>query len=411
MPKVCRLPVLQGRLNIFRALIAVLASFVCISLAGASSNVVAWGAGKFVANPSDFNDYGQSIIPASLTNAAEIAGGWRFSLALRNNGILLGWGDDSLLQTTFSGGSNFVAIACGRQHSLALNAKGRVWGAGDDYYGQIDIPTNLANVVAVSCGFYHNLVLKSDGTVAAWGTSTNSSRFGQDYVSFGQALVPAGLSNVVAVAAGAYHNLVLKSDGTLLAWGDNDFGQTNIPVGLTNVVAIAAGGGHNLALTANGLVTAWGENIYNQATVPAGLSNVVAIACGGWHSLALKNDGTVVAWGAVATNASIACGQATVPTGLTNVVQIAGGTVHSLALIGMAPPSITSVLSTPIVESNQFSVKLNSTRNGRVYQLQFKSSLSENTWQSLPLMAGTGGSLTLTDPNRRVARFYRAVVW
>jgi alpha-tubulin suppressor-like RCC1 family protein len=197
----------------------------------------------------------------------------------------------------------------------------------------------------------------------------------------------------------------------LQAWGLNDSGQTDIPSGLSNVVAIAAGAGHNLALTRAGVMSAWGDNTCGQATVPSGLSNVVAIACGGWHSLALKRDGTVVAWGAVSTNKLIACGQATVPSGLTNVVQLAGGAVNSLALVGSAPPVTQAVLSSPMRGTNGFNVKLASTRNGRVYQLEFKNSLTDAAWQSLPLQAGTGGSLSFLDPTNSTQRYYRVLQW
>jgi hypothetical protein len=180
---------------------------------------------------------------------------------------------------------------------------------------------------------------------------------------------------------------------------------------LSNVVAIAAGAGHNLVLNGNGTVSAWGQNLYGQATVPPGLSNVVAIACGGWHSLALKRDGTVVGWGAVSTNKLIACGQAKVPAGLTNVVQVAGGAVHSLALVGSAPPVTQAVLSAPARGTNGFSVKLAATRNGRVYQLEFKNSLTDAAWQPFPLQAGTGGSLVFLDPTNTTQRYYRVVQW
>ena len=398
----------QTLIRVF-ALLALVAG--SISTVWGGSRVVAWGAGTFVSNPADYNDYGQSIVPTDLTNAVQVAGSWRVSLALLPNGTVSGWGVDYFGQTNLLVTSNYVAIACGRQHSLALESNGLVQAAGDDTYGQIDIPTNLTRVAAVAGGFYHSLVLQANRTVAAWGTSTNSSLYGSDNVSYGQAVVPPGLSNVVAIAAGGFHNLVLKSDGSLLAWGLNDSGQTNIPSGLSNVVAIAAGAGHNLVLNGNGTVSAWGQNLYGQATVPPGLSNVVAIACGGWHSLALKRDGTVVGWGAVSTNKLIACGQAKVPAGLTNVVQVAGGAVHSLALVGSAPPVTQAVLSAPARGTNGFSVKLAATRNGRVYQLEFKNSLTDAAWQPFPLQAGTGGSLVFLDPTNTTQRYYRVVQW
>lgn len=50
------------------------------SPARAGTRVVAWGAGTNV-NTSDNNDWGQSIVPASLTNAVLVSGGWRHSVA------------------------------------------------------------------------------------------------------------------------------------------------------------------------------------------------------------------------------------------------------------------------------------------------------------------------------------------
>src|SRR3954454_13581515 len=88
------------------------------------SNVVAWGAGTNVASPADFNNYGQSIVPANVTNAVSVAGGWRHSLALLQNGKVTGWGDDTLGQIDSPTGSNYIAISCGRLHSLALSSNG-----------------------------------------------------------------------------------------------------------------------------------------------------------------------------------------------------------------------------------------------------------------------------------------------
>ncbi len=375
-------------------LILPLAGSVVTARAGTS--VVAWGAGKTI-NPDSTNDFGQSIVPANLTNAVQVAAGWRHSMAVKADGTLLGWGYDGFGQTNFPAGSNYLCVACGEYNSLALKSDSTVVVADDyDFYGEADVPANLSNVVAVACGFYHCLALKSDGTVAAWG--------GQYPVDYGQGTVPYGLSNVVAIAAGGYHNLVLKSDGTLFAWGDNESGETNIPAGLSNVVAIAAGGFHNLALRTNGIVTAWGEDGSGQTNVPSGLSNVVAIAAKYDHNLALKTNGTVVAWG---LNTE---GDTNVPSNLSNIVQIATGDFNCLALVRTNPPMTLTVVVRSSLGTNGFNVTV-PTQNGRVYQLQYKNSLMNNTWQFLPLAAGTGGWLQLTDPAAATQRFYRVMQW
>src|SRR6185437_4412648 len=190
----------------------------------AQNQVVAWGAGKTI-KPSDNNDFGQSIVPSSLTNAVMVAGGWRHSLALNANGTLKGWGDDSLGQADFfpTNASDYISIACGYLHSVALDSNGVVNTAGDDLYAQLEVPDGLSNVVAVSCGYYHTLALKSDGTVASWGASADTFPVGE-LPNFGQTIIPANATSIVAVAAGGYHSLALRSDGTVVAWGDNQSG-------------------------------------------------------------------------------------------------------------------------------------------------------------------------------------------
>jgi len=184
-----------------------------------------------------------------------------------------------------------------------------------------------------------------------------------------------------------------------------DFGQNLVPAGLSNVVAIAAGGYYSLALNANGTLTAWGDNSSGQTNIPAGLSNVVAIAAGGYHALALKANGTVVAWG------SNAYGQTNVPPGLSNVVQIAAGLEDSLVLVGSAPPMQNVPLKVNGWGTNGFTVSLQ-TRNGRVYRLEYKNSLTSQTWSALPLQAGSGGTLPLNDPSpSALQRFYRVTQW
>jgi alpha-tubulin suppressor-like RCC1 family protein len=137
---------------------------------------------------------------------------------------------------------DFKAIAAGKAHSLALKNDGIVIAWGDNSYGQSTIPSDLNGVTAIAAGFSHSLALKEDGTVIAWGDNSD-----------GQSTVLSDLSDVTAIAVGGNHSLALKSDGTVIAWG----AIKDVPLNLTGVIKIAAGDGRNLAIRANGTVCEW----------------------------------------------------------------------------------------------------------------------------------------------------------
>jgi alpha-tubulin suppressor-like RCC1 family protein len=267
--------------------------------------IVAWGD----------NSFGQSTVPSGLNGVIAIAAGSTHSLALKNDGSVVAWGllpnaEGILVNATVPVGlSNVIAIGTRGSHNLALKSDGTIVAWGDN---ESTTPSGLSNVITIAVGGLHNLALKSDGTVVGWGINNWT--------------VPTGLSDVVAIAAGDYHNLAVRNDGTVVAWGSNSYGERTVPTGLSGVTAIAAGYGRSIALKNDGTVIAWGRNDHGQSTVPTGLSNVIGIAASSEHSLALKSDGTIIAWGTGEN------GQGAMPTGLNIVVAISAGTLHSLAL-------------------------------------------------------------------------------
>jgi len=131
-------------------------------------------------------------------------------------------GYDFLHQTDIPAGLSGVrAIAAGYDFSLALKSDGTVVGWGDDGDGQ----TNVRSACRVSSR-------SQPGTT----TVSPSSRTARS--SAGRELQPhngrpAGLSGVKAIAAGEEFDLALKSDGTVVAWGWDTYSQTDIPAGLS----------------------------------------------------------------------------------------------------------------------------------------------------------------------------------
>jgi hypothetical protein len=242
------------------------------------SSIVGWGD----------NEYGECNIPSPNSDFIAIAAGGYHSLALRSDGSIVGWGNNDYGQATPPAGNDFIAIAAGdnwnRGHSLALKSDGSIVGWGDNWGGQATPPTGN-NYIAISAGAAHSLALRSDGTIVGWG-----------WIAYGETAPPAD-NNFIAISAGYEHSLGLKQDGSIIAWRFNNYGQCSIPSPNSGFIAIAAGGYHSLGLKQDGSIVAWGDNEYGECNIPSPNSDFIAIAAGFYHSLGLKADGSIVVWG------------------------------------------------------------------------------------------------------------------
>jgi alpha-tubulin suppressor-like RCC1 family protein len=328
-------------------------------------------------------------VPIGTSNVLAIAAGNYWGLVLKSDGTISAWGWSTYGQTNLpQAATNVLSVDAGEQHGLMLKGDGTVeaW-AGDSFYGETNVPAGLSNVVCVRGGSTESLALRADGTAVGWGYGTATN-------------VPADFTNAVAVDAGGYFGLGLKADGTVVTWGGPP-----VPTNLASVVAISAGGGFSVALLSNGTVSAWGQNTYGEISVPPGLSNVVAISCGGFHTLALRADGTVVSWGLPLSVTNL-------PARLTNVIAVAAGEFDSLALVGNGPPVLRASVSDVSFSGNGFRLKAPS-QSGKVYQLQYKNSAEDASWTSLPLVAGSGKTITLADgtAGNSPHRIYRVLRW
>lgn len=301
-------------------------------------------------NPSSIT--ANSFIVTRPVKVTAIASGSGHSLALREDGTVVGWGlAPSSTQRVIPETHGVVAMAAGQSVDVFLHADGTVTGWGEKWVGA---PVGLTEVVGIASGGGWILALKRDGSVVSWGGGYESLplrlRDVRAIAAGGSALAivgskrkvvqwngnivmtPPELTGVTAIAAGIWHNLAVK-DGRVIAWYDNQegnlYGQCNVPAELIDAVTVAAGRYHSLALRKDGTVIGWGDNRSGQVTVPEGLINVVAIAAGDNYSLALTRDGEIVGWG------SNGVGQLSPPaTGLYGVVEISRGSAYqALALM------------------------------------------------------------------------------
>jgi len=254
----------------------------------------------------------------NLTNVSMIASGNNFNLALIGSGTnaseVYGWGKNDLYQlglldttsraeaapvkadtsgTIFTGA---IAIAAGQNHSMALKSDGTVWVWGDNSYAQFlstggnpkqhpGQKSGLSSIVSIASGNNHCMAIDSSGKLYTWGANASGQLGnGTTATKSDGPYTPTGMtSGVMMAAGGALHTLALKSDGTVWAWGDNSSGQLgdgttanrtapvqvklNSTTYLTNIVAVECGASFSMALGADGTIYTWGSNsAYQLAT-------------------------------------------------------------------------------------------------------------------------------------------------
>ena len=236
-----------------------------------------------------------------------------------------------LLATTFQSTAQcWQNISAGTLHTLAVKNDGSLWAWGDNTYGQLgdgtvigkNIPVQIGtanNWSKVDAGYYHSIAIKTDGTLWAWG-SNGSGQLGDGTDVDKNEPVPIGTAtNWSQISAAFDFTIAIKNDGTLWAWGSNFYGQLgdgttidkNVPTqsgAATNWAKIAAGFRHSIATKTDGTIWAWGINPSGQLgdgtniakTSPTQIGPATdwnQISTGVEHSLAIKNNGTIWAWG------------------------------------------------------------------------------------------------------------------
>ena len=333
----------------------------------AISNGAVWSWGLNVEDELGNGTSGSQVaIPVKangLSNILAVAAGCYHSLALKSDGTVWAWGlgySGQLGNGNSGGGTPYcapnpvqvgnlriglltgvTAISAGWDSGYAVKTNGTVWAWGDNTYGELGDGTKtlrsspvqvaISDVIAVSGGNSHALALKSDGTVWAWGNNA-CGRLGNGTTN--NSLIPVqandaanDLTNIVAISAGGSGSYALGSDGKVWSWGDNSSGQlgnngtanSSTPVDITSffngypIMGISAGQNYCLAVSPRGLLYAWGKNScgqlgncsFTQENYPVEFrfsDNSVAVqlaqgSAAGVQGLSLQGDSTLRSWG------------------------------------------------------------------------------------------------------------------
>ena len=295
------------------------------------------------------------------------------------------------------GTSSWTSISVGNSFSLAIRTDGTLWGWGDNSYGQLgqndiinrSIITQISSSSwkQITTSDYTTVAIRSDGTLWAWGQNSTYGQLGTNDIINRSSPTQISTSSWTFVSTNNPGSIAIRSDNTLWSWGYNGNGQlgdnttTNrsspvqisVPSGsLTTVIgSIAMGNGATVVMN-GGLPYVIGTNTAGALGlgtnyVPAGTSSPVQlntmnmftnapytmftsptqIMSGSWnqiaaglsHTLAIRSsDASLWAWG---YNAAYQVGDLTnysrsspVQISTSSWSSVSGGGSHSVALTG-----------------------------------------------------------------------------
>jgi alpha-tubulin suppressor-like RCC1 family protein len=231
----------------------------------------------------------------SLTNVVTIAGGVMFACAVKTDGTVWCWGNNTAgalgpnvalggsvttpVQIPIPAGKPVSEIAAGMSHVCAVSAMGGLYCWGSNQSGQLGIGTTVStatpvlvrtSIGAVAAGSSHTCVLDSYGSVMCAGQN-DQGQLGNGTQVNSSTLVSAWTTGAVEIAAGAAHTCLIAMDRTVWCFGLNASGSLGdgtfinrlSPVmvpGLFGVSQIALGANHTCALYQGGTVNCWGAN-------------------------------------------------------------------------------------------------------------------------------------------------------
>jgi alpha-tubulin suppressor-like RCC1 family protein len=264
------------------------------------------------AAPSASVFYSSPIQVGSLTNWKQIAVGYYHTAAIKTDGTLWTWGNNTNAQLgdgtivpksspiQVGSSTNWKQVAAGSAHTAAIKTDGTLWTWGYNNHGQIGNGATISTTVfmstpvqvgslstwkQVSCGITYTIAIQTNGTLWACGYNDYGQIGNGQAVSttvfYSTPIQVGSLTNWKQISAGYSFVAAIKTDGTLWTWGQNnqfnitfygnlglgDTAHRSSPVqvgSLTNWKYVSAGANCTAAIKTDGTLWTFGANDYGQ---------------------------------------------------------------------------------------------------------------------------------------------------
>ncbi len=260
----------------------------------------AWGSGEYgQLGLGDLLSKSSPVQVGSLTDWDKITGGQDHAAAIKTDGTLWTWGRnrygelgiggevafDKKISSPVQVGSltNWSGVYGGEYYTVAMKTDGTLWSWGNNSVGQLGLGTNnnsisspvqvgsLTNWTKVSTGYFHTVSVRTDGTLWTWGANAFGTLGLGDTVYRSSPVQVGSLTNWSKVICGNFNTIGIKTDGTLWTWGLNWDGELGLgdqvvrssPVqvgALTDWDKAASGSSSTAAIKTDGTLWTWGNN-------------------------------------------------------------------------------------------------------------------------------------------------------
>ena len=196
------------------------------------------------------------IYGKDLDEVVSISTGSNYSIALKNNGTVVGWGRNDHGQCL---GTNDKTNTTNQTRGTPITTSLGYGNTPPLYVTYKGIMITGAN--AVSAGNKHACASVNGGSeIKCWGNKTSLPN---DYC-----VQPPEISElitnypVISIACGKEHTCALLTTGFVACWGFNDYGQLDIPNDYNNNIDyLTCRNNTCFAVQTNGTVISWGEDI------------------------------------------------------------------------------------------------------------------------------------------------------